>query len=172
MLSRVESRFDRIKPHWREVDLIFLVQTLEMISMIPIESTQLTQSQAIALLHRFTCLEKDPVRTVPNREEIYRALTVVLEASEYQMLGVCAPDFGTGMQALGQYLAALGYDGLPEIAEICGPCYIKYNGKTRSGYVTQYDDGYRGVLIACQSSYDGEVNETFGHFPLDLFNPE
>jgi hypothetical protein len=137
--------------------------------MDSIDSVPFTQSQAIALLHRFTGLESDPDRALPNREEIYQALTVVLEASEYQMLGVCAPDFATGLQTLTQYLAALGYDASPEIAEISGPCYLKYNGKTRSGYASQYDDGYRGVLIACQSSYDGEVNETFGHFPLDLF---
>ncbi len=139
--------------------------------MISIDSESLTQSQAIALLHRFTCIETDPDRALPNREEIYTALTVVLEASEYQMLGVCAPDFTTGIQTLTQYLAALGYGEPPAIAEMAGPCYLKYNGKTRSGYASRYDDGYRGVLIACQSSYDGEVNETFGHFPLDLFNP-
>ncbi len=144
--------------------------------MMPIDSapisTPLTNSQAIALLHRFTGIQTDPDALLPTREDIYEALSVVLDASEYQMLGVCAPDFATGMQALAQYLAALGFDGPPEIAELSGPCYIKFNGKTRSGYSAPYNDGYRGVLIACQSSYDGDVNETFGHFPLDLFSPD
>ena len=144
---------------------------------MPIDSVSLTPQQAIALLHRLTGLEKDsgqndiqnPDRALPNRDEIYQALSVVLEASEYQMLGICAPDFPAGMIALADYLAALGHDSIPEIAELPGPCYIKYNGKTRSGYAAPYEDGYRGVLIACQSSYDGDVNETFGHFPLNLF---
>ena len=140
---------------------------------MPIDSASLTSPQAIALLHRFTVLEKNPDknsdRALPNRDEIHTALSVVLEASEYQMLGICAPDFATGMDALTDYLAALGYDTTPEIAELPGPCYIKYNGKTQSGYAVPYEDGYRGVLIACQSSYDEDVNETFGHFPLDLF---
>ena len=88
------------------------------------------------------------------------------------MLGICAPDFTTGMNTLSDYLSALGDDTVPEIAELLGPCYIKYNGKTRSGYAAPYEDDYRGVLIACQSSYDGDINETFGHFPLDLFRPQ
>ena len=147
---------------------------------MPIDSVPLTSSQAIALLHRFTGLETDPSQNLtknpdqalPNRDEIYTALSVVLEASEYQMLGICAPDFPTGMIALADYLAALGHGTIPEIAELPGPCYIKYNGKTRSGYAAPYEDGYRGVLIACQSSYDGDVNETFGHFPLNLFRSQ
>ena len=147
---------------------------------MPTDSTPLTSSQAIALLHRFTSLDpqssqnldKNPDRVLPNRDETYNALSVVLDASEYQMLGICAPDFATGMEALADYLAALGYDTVPEIAELSGPCYIKYNGKTRSGYAASYEDGYRGVLISCQSSYDGDINETFGHFPLELFRPQ
>ena len=148
------------------------------------DSTPLTSSQAIALLHRFTVLDqhssqnlnknpdKNPDRVLPNRDEIYKALSVVVDTSEYQMLGICAPDFATGMDALADYLAALGDDTVPKITELSGPCYIKYNGKTRSGYSAPYEDGYRGVLIACQSSYDGDINETFGHFPLDLFRPQ
>ena len=151
---------------------------------MPTDSTPLTSSQAIALLHRFTVLDqhssqnldqnldKNPDRVLPNRDEIYKALSVVVDASEYQMLGICAPDFATGMDALAAYLAALGDDTVPKITELSGPCYIKYNGKTRSGYSAPYEDGYRGVLIACQSSYDGDINETFGHFPLDLFRPQ
>lgn len=147
---------------------------------MPIDSVSLTSSQAIALLHRFTIVDKNftqnpdknPDSALSNRDEIYSALSVVLEASEYQMLGICAPDFATGMSALSDYLAALGHDTIPKIAALPGPCYIKYNGKTRSGYAAPYKDGYRGVLIACQSSYDGDVNETFGHFPLDLFRSQ
>lgn len=150
--------------------------SLQDLIAMPIDSVSLTSLQAIALLHRFTVLEKNPNeksdRALPNRDEIYNALSVVLAASEYQMLGICAPDFATGMDALTDYLAALGYDTIPEIAEQPGPCYIKYNGKTQSGYAAPYEDGYRGVLIACQSSYDGDVNETFGHFPLDLFRSQ
>ena len=90
---------------------------------MPTDSIPLTSSQAIALLHRFTVLDpqssqnldKNPDRVLPNRDEVYDALSVVLEASEYQMIGICAPDFATGMNTLADYLVALGDDTVPKI---------------------------------------------------------
>jgi len=37
-------------------------------------------------------------------------------------------------------------------------------------YMKPYEGLHRVVLVACQSTYDGDVNETFGHLPLDLFD--
>lgn len=138
----------------------------------PDASPEMTTAEAIALLHRFTCVEKNPTVVLPSRDEIFAALAIVLEDSSYQILGVCAPDLSSGKLSLYQYLAALGEVHQPPLPEQDGPCYIKYNTKNRSCYVAPYDDGYRGVLISCQSSYDDGVNETFGHFPLDLFQPQ
>lgn len=106
-----------------------------------------------------------------SRESVYEALTLVLNGSEYQLIGICAENYAEGTLALQQYLAAFGYEVEPTIADPGQPIYIKYNSKTEGCYSKPYDGDHRGVIISCQSSYDDEVNETFGHLPLDLFEP-
>ncbi len=105
------------------------------------------------------------------KDEIYDALTLVLNESEYQNLGICAENHAEGLLALQQYLAAFGEEVQPTCADPGKPLYIKYNGKTQACYSEAYDGVHRGVIISCYSSYDDGVNETFGHFPLDLFAP-
>ena len=137
---------------------------------------------AIELLQQFTIIDTtinastslSSVKKLPaelSRESIYEALTLVLDGSEYQLIGICAENYGEGALALEQYLAAFGYETQPTFADPGQPIYIKYNSKTEGCYSKPYDGEHRGVIVSCQSSYDDDVNETFGHLPLDLFAP-
>ena len=135
---------------------------------------------AIKLLQQFTVIDTamgastlaTSVRKLPaelSRESIYEALTLVLDGSEYQLIGICAENYAEGTLALQQYLAAFGYETTLTFADPDQPIYIKYNSKTEACYSKPYDGDHRGVIVSCQSSYDEDVNETFGHLPLDLF---
>lgn len=138
---------------------------------------------AIAFLHQFMVSEHNPaadqsmktsrksLQGSMQKDEIYNALTIVLNESEYQNLGICAESHGEGLLALQQYLAAFGEEVQPTCADPGKPLYIKFNGKTQGCYSEPYDGVHRGVIVSCYSSYDDGVNETFGHFPLDLFAP-
>jgi hypothetical protein len=137
---------------------------------------------AIELLQQFTVIDTaigastltSSVKKLPaelSRELIYEALTLVLDGSEYQLLGICAENYAEGALALQQYLAAFCYETTPTFADPGQPIYIKYNSKTEACYSKPYDGDHRGVIVSCQSSYDDDVNETFGHLPLDLFAP-
>ncbi len=140
-------------------------------------------ADAIVFLHKFMASEQNltgeasmktsgkSLQDSMPRDEIYKALTLVLDESEYQNLGICAENHSEGLLALQQYLAAFGEEVQPTCADPGKPLYIKYNGKTQGCYSEPYDGVHRGVIISCQSSYDDGVNETFGHFPLDLFAP-
>lgn len=137
---------------------------------------------AIELLQQFTIIDTamdasnllSSVNKLPaelSRELVYEALTLVLDGSEYQLIGICAENHAEGALALQQYLAAFGYEIEPTFVDPGQPIYIKYNSKTEGCYAKPYDGDHRGVIISCQSSYDDDVNETFGHLPLDLFAP-
>ncbi len=137
---------------------------------------------AIELLQQFTVIDtamdtstlSSSVKKLPaelSRESVYEALTLVLNGSEYQLIGICAENYAEGALTLQQYLVAFGYETMPTFADPGQPIYIKYNSKTETCYAKPYDGDHRGVIVSCQSSYDDEVNETFGHLPLDLFAP-
>ena len=137
---------------------------------------------AIELLQQFTIIDiaidastlGNSVKNLPaqlSRESIYEALTLVLDGSEYQLIGICAENYAEGTLALQQYLAAFGYEIEPTFTDPGQPIYIKYNSKSEGCYSKPYDGDHRGVIISCQSSYEDDVNETFGHLPLDLFAP-
>ena len=72
---------------------------------------------AIDLLHQFTVIDTamgastlaSSVEKLPaelSQESIYEALTLVLDGSEYQLIGICAENYAEGTLALQQYLAA------------------------------------------------------------------
>jgi hypothetical protein len=147
----------------------------------PIHTQEVTD--AIGFLHQFMAAEQRPknseslefseksLQLKTEKDRIYGALTIVLNESEFQNLGVCAESHAEGLLALQQYLAAFGEEVQPTCADPGKPLYIKYNGRTQGCYSEPYDGDHRGVIVACYSSYDDGVNETFGHFPLDLFAP-
>ena len=99
-----------------------------------------------------------------------QALLVMAEETDYQMLGICADALAQGQQALESYAKALGYDtSQVSLAPIEGAVYIKFNSKSGGCYADSYIGQHRGVLVSCQSAYEGGPSGMFGHLPLDLF---
>lgn len=132
----------------------------------------MTVEDAQKILKNFTCLEIQSAELQPEKIALREAVALVASQSDYQMLGVCAASVAEGLSALETYTKALGYH-LPldreAVAPVAGPVYIKFNGRKGSYYVETYTGTYRGVLVSCQSTQEAGINETYGHFPLDLF---
>ncbi len=100
---------------------------------------------------------------------IQQALQQVVQASDLQILGICADSLAAGRQALIRYAAALNLpQPVPEFDDLPGAVYIKFNPQGRS-YASPYSGSERGVLLSCQSAEESDVNELFGALPLDLF---
>lgn len=133
------------------------------------DSAQLTLDTALNLLRRYTCLDRLPAAEIPDRAQTRQALCLVAHHSDYQIFGLCADTLAVAEATLATYLSALGYEEKPSIPPLDGVVYVKFNPKTGRCHSDSYLGQHRGVLIACQSAYDGDVNETFGHLPLDLF---
>ncbi len=134
------------------------------------ESDMQTVQAAQALLRQFTCVEQWPAEPIPDYSAVRSALKVVCDRSDYQMLGICADTAEQAIATLHTYLTAFGLTPRPQPDPIDGVVYLKFNPKTGLCYVQPYEGSHRGVLVSCQSAYDGDVNETFGHLPLDLFS--
>lgn len=129
----------------------------------------MTRDEAVKLLRLFTCIDRLPPEQIPSYDAIRAALSVVREHSDYQILGICADDMTQAEQAMASYIQALNYKFRPAVPPVEGPIYVKYNPKMRSCHSDTYVGQHRGVLVSCQSEYDSDVNELFGHLPLDLF---
>jgi hypothetical protein len=129
----------------------------------------LTLAEAHQLLKQFDCVTPADRPLPPQRDRLKQALLVVVEQSDYQMLGICAETIAAGKAALETYTQALGYQLDSEPTPIEGAVYIKFNTKTNSCYASSYEGEYRGVLVSCQSAYETGLNEMYGHLPLDLF---
>lgn len=134
------------------------------------ETTDLTRQTAQALLRQFICIDSIPPEQMPAKHTIQQALLLMRDESDYQMLGICADTAEQAIATLRSYLKALGLEELPQPDAIAGVVYLKYNPKSGLCYLKPYEGHHRGVLISCQSADDGDVNETFGHLPLDLFD--
>lgn len=151
-------------------------------------SLPLSLESACQILRQFNCLDSkspelsnsaipdpaisdpaisDPV--IPDRATLQQALLRVAQASDYQILGICADSIAEGRRALESYAAALEYQPVLNTTLLEGAVYIKFNPKTGLCYANTYNGHYRGVLVSCQSAYESGVNEMFGHLPIDLF---
>lgn len=131
------------------------------------KTTPLDIDSACRLLRQFNCATQQP--TLTDRARLQEALQVVAEASDYQILGICADSLVEGVRALKAYTAALGYAPEADLAAIEGAVYIKFNPRSGLCYANTYSGSHRGVLVSCQSAEETDVNEMFGHLPLDLF---
>jgi Domain of unknown function (DUF1824) len=130
----------------------------------------MTRDEAVKLLRLFTCIDRIPADQIPDNAAVKAALAIVREHSDYQILGICADNLAAAKQALESYIQAFDYQFLPVIPPIEGEAiYVKYNPKLRSCHSDSYIGDHRGVLVSCQSSYDEDINELFGHLPLDLY---
>lgn len=134
------------------------------------ETETVTRETAQKLLRQFICIDQLPLEQRPCKEAVQKALLFMREHSDYQILGVCADHAAQAIAALHDYLTAFDLPNLPQPTPIEGVVYLKYNPKSGLCYMKPYEGTHRGVLVSCQSAYDGDVNETFGHLPLDLFS--
>jgi hypothetical protein len=132
-------------------------------------STPLTISAAEALMKPFNCISVQPVVSDSEKEKLRQALALLAEHSDYQIFGICANTAAQGLSALKTYAQALGYQPNLDLTPIEGAVYIKYNGNSGLCYIDSYTGEHRGVLVSCQSSFEGGINEMYGHLPLDLF---
>lgn len=121
---------------------------------------------ACQLLRQVDCLHP---AAVIDRTALQQALQLVAQASDYQILGICADTLTQGVAALQAYAAVLGYEPNLDLAAVEGAVYIKFNPKSGLCYADTYQGNHRGVLVSCQSAYDSGINEMFGHLPLGLF---
>jgi len=131
--------------------------------------TNLTVQSAQKILKDFDCTRSNPTDSAANKALLRQALLLLTSLSDYQILGICADTAAQGILALESYLEALGYSVNLKKAEGDSPVYIKFNPKTGLSYLDSYSGTHRGVLVSCQSSQAGGINEMYGHLPLDLF---
>lgn len=132
-------------------------------------STNLTVDEAQQLLKPFNCIEGKSVNSESEKALLRQALLLLTQHSDYQILGICADTMAQGLSALKTYSEALGYDPNLDLSPIDGSVYVKFNPKIGLCYLDSYTGTHRGVLVSYQSSYDGQINEMYGHLPLDLF---
>lgn len=133
-------------------------------------SPALTLEAAQKLLRQFTCLDLLSQESRPHSALVRDALLLVREHSDYQIFGICADTTAQAIASLHAYLQALDYQEQPvPPTSVDGPVYLKFNPKTQLCYLNSYTGHHRGVLVSCQSAYDGDVNELFGHLPLNLW---
>ncbi|MBM0741907.1 DUF1824 family protein [Phormidium sp. CLA17] len=125
---------------------------------------------AQTLLRQFICIEQVPADQIPTSEAIRSAVCQVRDRSDYQIFGICADTASQAIATLHHYLAALGYSARPQPDAIAGSVYLKFNPKTDRCHLDIYTGTHRGVLVSCQSADDEDVNETYGHLPLNLFD--
>lgn len=131
-------------------------------------STNLTVQSAETLLKSFNCLEPKSV-IESGKAQIRQALLLLSEHSDYQIFGICADTTEQGLLALKTYASALGYEPNCNFATVEGAIYLKFNPITKLCYLESYTGSHRGVLVSFQSSEVGDINEMYGHLPLDLF---
>jgi hypothetical protein len=125
---------------------------------------------ALQLLRQFTCLDLLSQEPQPEALSVRQALRLVREHSDYQIFGICADSADAAIAVLHTYLQELDYPEKPVPGnQVDGPVYLKYNPRSQLCYLDGYTGHHRGVLLSCQSAYDGDVNEIFGHLPLGLW---
>jgi hypothetical protein len=134
-----------------------------------VNSPALELEAAQMLLRQFICIESLPIDQVPGLEATRSAVQLVCQHSDYQIFGICADTAEQAIAALHQYLEALDYSDRPQPPAIAGSVYLKFNPNTQLCYFTIYTDTHRGVLVSCQSADEDDVNEIYGHLPLNLF---
>lgn len=135
------------------------------------QPNSLTLGEAETLLRRFICLDRLPASELPDPALVRQAIRLTRDYSDYQIFGICADTVAEAQTALMTYLTALNYPDSPTIPAFEGTdgVYLKYNPATGRCLLDAYVGQHRGVLVSCQSADLSDVNETFGHLPLDLF---
>ncbi|ABW25639.1 DUF1824 family protein [Acaryochloris marina] len=129
-----------------------------------------TVQQSQAALAKFAALDPPPITTAEEREQAKTDLLALAQATDYQMFGILAETCDQAIAALTAYSQAFGYEMPTNWQPITGPTYLKFNPNLGSCYTDNYVGNHRGVLISFQSESEEIINQTYGHFPLDLFS--
>jgi hypothetical protein len=131
----------------------------------------LTIAAAEQILQPYNCTEPKLPESIEEKLSLRSAILTVADASDYQILGICADNLRQGLMALTSYRQALGYTESVELPteEINDPIYLKFNPQNNRCYLDRYVGSHRGVLVSCQSFTEDGFNQTIGHLPLDLF---
>lgn len=140
--------------------------------MTTLNQSQMSLSEAQKILASFSCTEIKTISSPTEKEELQKALLLITDVSDAQNFGICADSIPQAMSSLMSYLNGLNYEveiDESQINPVKGPVYLKFNAQKWSIYTDSYEGKYRGVLVSCQSAYTDELNVTYGHFPLDLF---
>ncbi|MGB3207158.1 MAG: DUF1824 family protein [Crinalium sp.] len=133
------------------------------------QKTDLTVPAAQNLLKNYDCVSSKTIDSEAEKALLRQALLLLTEHSDYQILGICADTAHEGIATLKSYVEAFGYEENINLPLREGAVYIKLNLKNGSSYINSYEGSHRGVLVSCQSVYEGGINEMYGHLPLDLF---
>jgi hypothetical protein len=109
-----------------------------------------------------------------NHEQLREALVSLSALADYQIFGICADTTTQAALILESYLKALDQElPMPEIESIeslaTAGVYLKFNPRTGKCYADTYTGTERGVIVSFHSPEFGEINDTYGNLPLDLY---
>jgi Domain of unknown function (DUF1824) len=109
-----------------------------------------------------------------NHEQIREALVFLSTLADYQIFGICADTTTQAALVLESYLNALDQElPMPEIESLeslaAAGVYLKFNPRTGKCYADTYTGTERGVIVSFHSPEFGEINDTYGNLPLDLY---
>jgi hypothetical protein len=123
---------------------------------------------AHTLLKQFDCANSTPIDCPAS--DLREAVLRLAHHSDYQILGICANSREEAIASLQAYSRALGYQPSLPLESVAGAVYLKFNPVSGLCYVDSYTGQHRGVVLACQSADAADVNHTYGHLPLNLFD--
>ena len=109
-----------------------------------------------------------------NHEQLREALVSLSALADYKIFGICADTTAQAALVLESYLKALDQElSMPKIESIeslvTTGVYLKFNPRTGKCYADAYPGTERGVIVSFHSPEFGEINDTYGNLPLDLY---
>ena len=121
-------------------------------------------------------LRQAPDLNAGERQVLWQQLKPLLEACDWFTVGVMADTGPAAVQALRRLEAALGWSTLepdpasPLANDVQGPAFLKGNQNT-CRYQLRPEAGLgEGILITGHSAIDPDAGDTWGPFPLNLFD--
>jgi Domain of unknown function (DUF1824) len=106
-----------------------------------------------------------------NQEQIREALASLSALADYRIFGICADTTSQAALVLASYLKVLDEElPMPEVESLeTTGIYLKFNPRTGRCHADAYTGTERGVIISFHSPEVGEINDTYGGLPLDLY---
>lgn len=118
--------------------------------------------------------ESHRILTAPSsadQEQIREALVSLSARADYKIFGICAETTTEAALVLASYLKVLDQElPIPEVESLeTTGIYLKFNPRTGRCQASPYTGAERGVIISFHSPEFGEINDTYGGLPLDLY---